>query len=225
MLQAKIFSNSGKPKHILCLGAHCDDIEIGCGGSLLHMLESNDDICVTWVVLTSNARRKREATEAAELFLEGAKQKDIRILDMRDGYLPYIGIQVKEAFEEIKQSTPVPDLIFTHYRHDLHQDHRLVSELTWNTFRNHLIFEYEIPKWDGDLAVPNSFIPVSEELAKKKIAYLQQVYNTQKDKEWFTDDLFWSLMRIRGMECVAPNRLAEAFYTRKVMFDLSSGTN
>jgi len=141
---------------------------------------------------------------------------------MRDGYLPYSGASVKDAFEDLKRSIQTPDIIFTHYRHDLHQDHRLVSELTWNTFRNHLIFEYEIPKWDGDLGIPNAFVSLSENIAKQKIEYLQQVYNTQREKKWFTDDLFWSLMRIRGMECVSPSGVAEAFYTRKIMFDFTS---
>ncbi|MBX2857606.1 MAG: PIG-L family deacetylase [Cellvibrionaceae bacterium] len=224
MLQPKILSNLDKPLHILCIGAHCDDIEIGCGGSMLHLLDNNPDIHVTWLVLTSNKVRKSEAIAGAELFLEKARRKDIRILDMRDGYLPYLGASVKDTFEEIKKTIDTPEVIFTHYRHDLHQDHRLVSELTWNTFRNHLIFEYEIPKWDGDLAVPNSFVSLKESIAKKKIAYLQQAYNTQNNKQWFTDDLFWSVMRIRGMECASPSRLAEAFYSRKIMFDLSLGT-
>ena len=199
---------------ILALGAHCDDIEIGCGATLLNLLKQNSDIEISWVVFSSDDKRKLEASEGARLFSERAKALDLRIYDFRDGFLPYQGEKVKEAFELIKKELN-PELIFTHYRNDLHQDHRLVSELTWNTFRNHLILEYEIPKWDGDLGVPNSFFHLDEETCETKVKYLQQVYNSQQEKAWFTDDLFMSLMRIRGMESNSPTKFAEAFYSRK----------
>lgn len=218
MHSPSLFKNDDQPKHILCLGAHCDDIEIGCGGALLHLLDTYENIHITWVLFTSTPARKIEAENGAKLFAEKAANLDIRIFDLRDGFLPYSGTEVKELFEEVKKTTPIPDVIFTHYRNDLHQDHRKVSELTWNTFRNHLIFEYEIPKWDGDIGIPNTFFPLSEEICKKKIAYLQQVYNSQQQKKWFTDDLFSSLMRIRGMECNSASNFAEAFYTRKLTF-------
>ena len=199
---------------ILALGAHCDDIEIGCGATLLNLLNQNSDIEITWVVFSSNDKRKLEATEGARLFSDKANSLDLRIFDFKDGFLPYQGENVKETFESLKKEVN-PDLIFTHYRNDLHQDHRLVSEMTWNTFRNHMILEYEIPKWDGDLGAPNSFFHLDEETCEAKIKYLQQAYNSQQDKAWFTDDLFRSLMRIRGMESNSPTRLAEAFYSRK----------
>ncbi len=224
MLQPTLFPSSESAAHILCLGAHCDDIEIGCGGTLLHLLESNTQISITWVVFTSNEARRAEAEEGARLFTKGAKNLDLRIFDLRDGFLPYAGTEVKERFEEVKASIDTPDLIFTHYRHDLHQDHRKISELTWNTFRNHLIFEYEIPKWDGDIGVPNTFMPLSEAICDRKVAHLQEAYNSQQKKKWFTDDLFSSLMRIRGMECNARNRFAEAFYTRKLILNPSLGS-
>ena len=223
MLKPQLLSNSSnissdkETQHILCLGAHCDDIEIGCGGALLELLAQHNNIKITWVVFASNEARRKEAELGAQLFTQNAKKLDLRILDFRDGFLPYSGTEVKEAFEQVKREIDTPDLIFTHSRHDLHQDHRNVSELTWNTFRNHMILEYEIPKWDGDLGIPNTFIHLSDEIGKQKIAYLQQAYNSQKTKNWFTDDLFWSLMRIRGMECNAPSNIAEAFFTRKLI--------
>lgn len=202
------------PLNVLALGAHCDDIEIGCGGTIMSLLDSVVDVNITWVVFSSTEQRKVEATLGANLFTNNGEALNLKILDFKDGYLPYHGEAVKEAFESIK-ATVNPDLIFTHYRHDLHQDHRLVSELTWNTFRNHLILEYEIPKWDGDLGAPNSFVHLQQTTVDKKIQYLQQAYNSQQSKSWFTDDLFRSIMRIRGMESNSPSMLAEAFYSRK----------
>lgn len=203
-----------EPLAILVLGAHCDDIEIGCGGTIMSIIKNNSQVNITWVVFTSNDQRKVEASLGANLFTENVNNLDLRIYNFRDGFLPYHGEELKETFEEIKNVIN-PDLIFTHYRNDLHQDHRLVSELTWNTFRNHYILEYEIPKWDGDLGAPNSYVNLDEITGSKKIKYLQHAYNSQKTKAWFTDDVFWSLMRIRGMESNSPSRIAEAFYSRK----------
>lgn len=202
---------------ILCLGAHCDDIEIGCGGTLLTLLGSTPNVSVYWQVFSSTPSRRKEAIEGAERFCANARDLQINVLDFRDGYLPYEGAAVKDAMEGLKDQC-TPDLVFTHYRDDLHQDHRKICELTWNTFRNHLILEYEIPKWDGDLGSPNTFIEIEETVAQEKIATLQSVYNSQKDKRWFTDDLFHSLLRLRGMECNSPSQLAEAFYSRKLFF-------
>lgn len=216
MLQA-LFGPPGSPLNVLCLGAHCDDIEIGCGGTLLSLLKSSRPVTVTWVVFASNALRRGEAKMGAELFTDGAHATDVRIHDFRDGFLPTEHVRLKETFEALKQELAPPDLIFTHYRHDLHQDHRLVSELTWNTFRNHLILEYEIPKWDGDLGQPNLFVPLSREFGEQKIEHLHSAYPSQSAKAWFSKDLFWSLMRIRGMECNAPAAIAEGFYSRKLI--------
>ena len=199
---------------ILAMGAHCDDIEIGCGGAILSIIKDNPHVNITWIVFSSTEKRKVEATKGAKLYCENAAAFDLRIMDFKDGFLPYHGEDLKNTFESLKGEIN-PDLIFTHYRHDLHQDHRLVSELTWNTFRNHLILEYEIPKWDGDIGTPNTFVHLDEATGLKKIKYLQQIYNSQKTKAWFTDDLFWSLMRIRGMESNSPSLIAEAFYSRK----------
>ena len=220
MLKAQYTPANHQPLHILCLGAHCDDIEIGCGGTILSLIQKHVNIKITWVVFSSTPSRKLEAEKGAQLFTEGAKDIDLHIFEFRDGFLPYEGEAVKEAFEQIKQEISPPDIIFTHYRHDLHQDHRQVSELTWNTWRNHTIFEYEIPKWDGDMGRPNSFVHLDQKTGKKKLALLQEAYNTQQSKAWFTDDLFWSLMRIRGMESNSPSTISEAFHARKTVLDL-----
>jgi LmbE family N-acetylglucosaminyl deacetylase len=223
MLSLQLFPKTvqdNDTKHILCLGAHCDDIEIGCGGTLLQLLKLNTNIEITWVVFTSSEERKKEAEVGVQLFTQGVKKLNLKVFSCRDGFLPYSGKELKEAFEEIKSDITPPDLILTHYRNDLHQDHRIVSELTWNTFREHMILEYEIPKWDGDLSTPNTFIHLSDDIGKQKIAYLQQAYNSQQAKKWFTDDLFWSLMRIRGMESNAPENIAEAFYSRKLVLGI-----
>lgn len=221
MLPLSIVSSTRKPLNILCLGAHCDDIEIGCGATLLTLLSQRQDINVYWQVFSSTPSREQEALAGAKLFTANANSLEIDIRRFRDGFLPYEGSAVKEAIEETK-SKFVPDVVFTHYRNDLHQDHRKISELTWNTFRNHLILEYEIPKWDGDIGTPNVFVSIDKAIASEKIAALQSVYNSQKNKEWFTDDLFHSLLRIRGMEANSVTNLAEAFYARKVSLDLTT---
>lgn len=202
--------------NILCLGAHCDDIEIGCGGTMLQFLQSNSNISMTWVVFCSDDERSREAARSFDRFSQNALHNKIVIHHFRDGFLPWLGLEVKEAFEEMKAWAD-PDVIFTHYREDLHQDHRLISDLTWNTFRNHLILEYEIMKYDGDIGRTNTYMPIDEENCRKKIDLIMDSYRSQKSKKWFTDDLFWALPRIRGMEINAPSRYAEAFYSRKVV--------
>ena len=212
-------NNLSNPLSILVIGAHCDDIEIGCGGTILSIVEGNPDVHITWVILSSTENRKTEAIKSANLYCADATEFDLKILDFKDGFLPYIGESLKNTFEHLKGEID-PDIIFTHYRHDLHQDHRLVSELTWNTFRNHLILEYEIPKWDGDLGTPNTFFHLDEATGRKKLKYLQQIYESQKTKAWFTDDLFWALMRIRGMESNSPSGIAEAFYFRKCVLKI-----
>lgn len=218
MLALSLKRYTDDPLNVLCLGAHCDDIEIGCGGTLLTLLRRHTAVNVYWLILSSTPARKAEAIAGAERFCAKAKNLEINILKFRDGYLPYQGPAVKEAIENIKSSF-APDVVFTHYRNDLHQDHRIVSELTWNVFRNHLILEYEIPKWDGDFGSPNTFVPIEQEVADEKIAALQATYNSQKKKRWFTDDLFLSVLRIRGMESNSPTTLAEAFYARKLILD------
>ena len=202
---------------VLCVGSHCDDIEIGCGGTILRLIENYTNILFYWVVFSSNSQREGEAYESANMFLKNAKAKTIVIKKFRDGFFPFIGIEIKEFFEQLKQDFH-PDLIFTHYRNDLHQDHRLISDLTWNTYRNHLILEYEIPKYDGDLGNPNFFVHLDELISHNKIQYIIESFPTQKGKHWFTEETFLSILRLRGIESNAPSKYAEAFYVRKVVF-------
>src|SRR6267154_4988298 len=201
---------------ILCLGAHSDDIEIGCGCTILRILDDHPVVEVVWVVLGATGPRKAEALASANLFLANAQEKEIVIKEFRDGYFPYIGSDIKDFFEELKRKHS-PDLVLTHYRDDLHQDHRLVSELTWNTFRNHLILEYEIVKYDGDLGAPNFFVHLSESVAQRKIRTILECFQSQKKKSWFTEDAFSSILRLRGIESNAPNKYAEAYYCRKIV--------
>ncbi|MBN3909460.1 MAG: PIG-L family deacetylase [Nostoc sp. NMS1] len=202
---------------ILCLGSHCDDIEIGCGGTILKLIENYQQVIIYWVVFSSNELRAKEATASASTFLTEIPLKKIIIKNFRDGFLPFQGIEVKECFEQLKQEFS-PDIIFTHYREDRHQDHRLISELTWNTFRNHLILEYEIPKYDGDFGIPNFFVHLNEAICRRKIKYILDAFPTQKNKQWFTEETFRSILRIRGMESNSPSNYAEAFYCRKIFF-------
>lgn len=209
--------NDQMPRRLLCLGAHCDDIEIGCGGTILRLARQCPDLVVTWVVFSSTPERAQEALESANLFLEPTKGATITIKEFRDGFFPYVGAEIKECFEQLKSEFS-PSLIFTHYRHDLHQDHRMISDLTWNTFRAHLILEYEIPKYDGDLGAPNFFVHLDQAAGKQKCDYLLRCFATQRQKHWFTAETFLSLLRLRGIESAAPGGYAEAFYCRKLFF-------
>ena len=204
------------PLKVLCLGAHCDDVEIGCGGTVMRLIKENPGAEFLWVVFSSNELRKAEAQACAERILAGAAKSDIRILAFRDGFLPYSGAAVKEQFEDLKKQFR-PDLILTHYRHDLHQDHRMVCELTWNTWRDHFILEYEIPKYDGDMGIPNFFVPLDQGIVDGKIAALLDCYASQKGRQWFMEDTFQALLRLRGMECNSASRYAEAFHCRKAV--------
>jgi LmbE family N-acetylglucosaminyl deacetylase len=201
--------------NVLCLGAHSDDIEIGCGGLLLTLARTRR-LAVDWVVFSAPGARAGEARRGATLFLEGADRARVTTHRFRDGFFPYEGAAIKEAFERMKRSL-APDLVLTHYRDDRHQDHRVLSDLAWNTFRDHWILEYEVPKYDGDLGTPNCFVPLDEATSRRKVALIRKAFATQGDKHWFADETFLGLMRLRGMECRAPDRYAEAFYSRKVV--------
>lgn len=214
MLGLDLLAHLDSRPHVVCFGAHCDDIEIGCGGTLL-ALQARSPLDVTWVVFSSDARREVELRASARAFLGEGEGRTLHVLRHRDGFLPYSGGAVKDDFERLKTEIR-PDLVFTHARGDLHQDHRLVGELTWNTYRDHLVLEYEIPKWDGDLGQPNAYVPLDADVARRKAALLVEHYASQAGKRWFTEDLFLSLMRLRGMECNAPSEFAEAFYARKL---------
>lgn len=206
--------NIDRPLNVLALGAHCDDIEIGAGATLLKLFDEYEIGTVKWVVFASNDVRKNEATVSANMFLENVRRADVTVHSYRDGFLPFLASEVKDTFEAIKKDF-VPDIIFTHYRDDRHQDHRLVSDLTWNTWRNHLILEYEIPKYDGDLGIPTFYVPVELKYIEKRNKILLEAYESQREKHWFDDDTFKALPRLRGME--SATNYAEAFYARKVL--------
>jgi LmbE family N-acetylglucosaminyl deacetylase len=209
---------TGAPQ-ILCLGAHSDDIEIGCGGTVLRLAQEYPDAVFHWVVFSANGVRGQEAHCAASFFA-GTRLRGPLLKTFRDGFMPFEGAVVKDVFEELKQSLS-PDLIFTHNRKDAHQDHRLLAELTWNTFRDHLILEYEIPKYDGDMGQPSIFVPLETELCRKKVRCIMDAFVSQRKKRWFQEETFFSLMRLRGMECNAPSGYAEAFYCRKLVLRTS----
>jgi LmbE family N-acetylglucosaminyl deacetylase len=204
---------------ILCLGAHSDDIEIGCGATILSLAARRPRPDFRWVVWSAGATREREAIQGARKFLGSAAAEAVRVHAFRDGYFPAQFAEIKEAFESIARDFR-PDIIFTHARDDRHQDHRVVSDLTWNTFRRQLILEYEIPKWDGDLGRPNLYVPVSKATAGRKTRALLSVFGTQRSKDWFSEETFLGLMRLRGMECRAIDGHAEAFYARKITLPL-----
>jgi LmbE family N-acetylglucosaminyl deacetylase len=221
MLNLSLGRPAGPAVRVLCLGAHCDDIEIGCGGTILSLLERYDNMIVCWVVFSSTDERAREARTSANAFLKAALEREIVVKQYRDGFFPYAGGQIKDEFETLKRTFD-PDLIFTHYRADRHQDHRLISDLTWNTYRNHMILEYEIPKYDGDLGSPNFFVPLEESICSSKIHNIIDSFRSQGQKQWFDEQTFMSMLRIRGMEANSPTRYAEAFYCRKAVVGFST---
>ena len=209
-------AHSVAPKSILLMGAHCDDIEIGCGTTVLHLIEKFPEAHFDWVVFSSTPERAEEAIRSSDLMLAGARSKNVIIQNFRNGYFPYIGDQIKDYFESLKAQMQ-PDLIFTHHSEDRHQDHQILAELTWNTFRNHLIYEYEIPKYDGGLGSPNCFIPASQAFSDKKIATLMKCFVSETSKPWFSSETFAAMLRLRGVECNSATGLAEAFYCKKFL--------
>lgn len=222
MLELRVDFDRDRSPRILCLGAHSDDIEIGCGGTVLRLAASYPGARFTWVVLSARGERRREAAASADRFLEGAEEKSVVLQEFRDGFFPYQGTEVKEYFEKLKAEA-TPDLILTHCRGDLHQDHRLVCELTWNTFRDHLILEYEIPKYDGDLGAPNLFVPLPRDVCEKKTSYILEHYSSQRGKGWFTEETFRALLRLRGVESRSSTGYAEGFYGRKTRLRFGGG--
>ena len=215
-------NDPGRLRRILCLGAHCDDIEIGCGGTILTLLAANPALSVDWVVFSSTPERERETRTSAAAFLSGARHAQVTVKQFRDGYFPYVGTAIKDFFEELKKSA-APDLILAHHRDDQHQDHRLLAELTSHTFRDHLILGYEIPKYDGDLGQPGCFVPLPEKSWRQKIDLIMRHFASQRSQQWCTADTFQGLMRLRGIECNSPSGYAEAFFVRKMTLSPSGG--
>ena len=205
-----------RPK-ILCLGAHPDDIEIGCGGTILRIIKEIPEVQFYWVVFSGDLERAEEAKKSAELFLKDVASKVTNFKDFRESYFPFVGAEIKDFFEEMKRDL-FPDIIFTHYADDAHQDHRLLSSLTWNTFRNNFILEYEIPKYDGDLGNPNLYFQLDQYIVQKKVEIICDVFKSQKAKKWFDEETFTSFLRIRGIESNSSSKYAEAFHCRKIIF-------
>ena len=209
------FAGGSPLGRLLAIGAHSDDLEIGCAGTVLALTRANPGLAVRWVVLAANGDRADEARRSAETLLADAGERSIEVHGFRDGYLPHAAAEVKDTFEDMKAHV-APDLVLTHTRDDLHQDHRLVCELTWNTFRDQVILEYEIPKWDGDTGRPNVYVPLEESVVREKLDLLGGHFDTQRAKDWYDVELFRGLMRLRGMECRAQSGYAEAFVGRKL---------
>jgi LmbE family N-acetylglucosaminyl deacetylase len=205
-------------RNVLCLGAHADDIEIGCGGTLLKLKKLNPELRVTWVVFSSTEERKLEAQKSADLFLSET-EFDMQIKSFSDRYFPSQWKEIKDYFGELSQSltgAQAPDLIFTHRLEDRHQDHRVISELTWNAFRDHVIMEYEIPKYEGDLGQPNVYVPLESEYVERKTNLLIECFPSQASHPWFDEETFRAMLRLRGVEINSASRYAEAFSVRKI---------
>lgn len=219
MIGLELAVPEGGGPRVLCLGAHCDDIELGCGGTILRLAERYPDASFLWVVFASNAERAVEAENSARAFLEGVADRRILVNRFRESFFPYIGAEIKDYFEIMKGEFS-PDLILTHYREDRHQDHRVISDLTWNTFRDHLILEYEIVKYDGDMGRPNLFVELAEHHWRRKIELISTHFASQKARSWFDREAMEGIMRIRGVECNVRSRYAEAFHCRKARLAL-----
>ena len=205
------------PLKLLCVGAHADDIEIGCGGTILRLAAEVQDLIVRWIVFSGVGPREAEARNSAATFLENVTEKQIEVLRFRDGYFPFQGADIKDCFEAVKRDFD-PSLILTHWQGDAHQDHRLVAELTHNTFRDHFVLEYEIPKYDGDLGNPAFYVPLTQAQLQRKLETIGRHFPSQRGRSWFSEETFRAMARLRGIGCNAPEGLAEAFYVRKIVF-------
>jgi LmbE family N-acetylglucosaminyl deacetylase len=215
LLSVALGPDSGRSLSVLCLGAHSDDIEIGCGGTLLRLLGERPGTQVNWVVFSADDQREAEARASAADFLADAGAFDVKVHRFRESYFPYNGNEVKSAFEPLKATSP--DIVFTHRRADQHQDHRTIAELTWNTFRDHLVLEYEIPKFEGDLGHPNLYVPLGDATATRKVELLMAHFGTQRSKRWFRAETFRATMALRAIECNAASGWAEAFHADKLV--------
>ncbi len=203
---------------ILCVGAHCDDIEIGCGATLRVLQGRGQRLMIDWVVLSGSGERRKETQRAMRLLVRPRCRGELRFGDFPDGRFPAAYAEIKRFCESLKDR-PNPDLILCHERQDRHQDHRVVNEMVWSTFRDHMVLEYEIPKWDGGLGQPNVYVPVAATDAASKVDALMKSYASQTDKHWYTRDTFMALLRLRGLECRSPSGYAEAFHGRKLRFN------
>jgi len=201
---------------VLCLGAHCDDIEIGCGGALIELRRRYPQLRFHWVVFSGDEERERETRAAAAQLLDAGNHYEIEVHRFRGSYFPYLGGEIKDAFEALRKRV-APDLVFTHFLNDRHQDHRVIAELTWNSFRDHAVLEYEIAKFEGDLAQPSVYFPLPLPAVERKVATLLDCFPSQRQRKWFDAELFRGQLRLRGVECNAPSRYAEGFHARKLI--------
>jgi len=217
MMPLRFGKNDGENLKVLCLGAHSDDIEIGCGGTVLRLVAEVRDLVVRWIVFSGAGPREVEARNSAASFLENIAEKQIEVLQFRDGYFPFQGAEIKDRFEAIKCEFD-PSLVLTHWQGDAHQDHRLVAQLTHNTFRDHLILGYEIPKYDGDLGNPNFFVPLTQAQFRRKVETIGRHFSSQRGRSWFSDETFLAMARLRAIECNSAEGFAEGFYVRKIVF-------
>jgi LmbE family N-acetylglucosaminyl deacetylase len=215
MISLSLPQSGDHPLNVLCLGAHADDIEIGCGGAILRLLAERPETIVQWIVFSGNQARRAEARNSAETFLGEHAGRNLEIFDFKDGYFPFYGAAIKDVFEGLKHSIE-PSLIFSHWAGDAHQDHRVIAELTHCTFRNHLILEYEIPKYDGDLGNPNIFVPLLRDQITRKVDYILRSFPSQAGRQWFDQATFMALARLRGIGCNAAEGVAEAFHSAKL---------
>ena len=216
-MSALLLKPAKPPARILCLGAHADDIEIGCGGTLIKLLSSRPDLHLHWVVLSGNDERAAEARSAAQRIVKDGSNTTVEIKQFRDAHFEYAEAVALKAYFHQLSKTVNPDLVFSHRRGDAHQDHRFVGELTWQHFRSQMILEYEIPKYEGDLGQPSVYVELDEKTAFEKVDTIVTEFPSQHEKPWFTASTFEALARIRGIECNAPSGLAEAFHCRKML--------
>lgn len=205
-----------KRLRVLCLGAHSDDIEIGCGGTLMRWMEEYEQVHVTWAVLSASGVRGEEASRSVQALLLPGVTADVVLGDFEDAHLPAEFRRAKSFMRELHDRADV-DVVLTHCLGDRHQDHRLIAELTWQCWRNHLVLGYEIPKYEGDLGRPNLFVPLSTAVVERKVAHLLEHFGSQRSRDWFSAETFSGLMRIRGLECRAASGFAEAFHAPKVV--------
>ena len=203
-----------EPLRVVCLGAHADDIEIGAGGTILRLLDERPNTHVTHVVFSADAIRADEARAAARQLLAAA-EADIHVLGHRDGFFPFEAADIK-GFAQAALEGVRPHLVLTHRRDDAHQDHRVIADLAWQTFRGATIAAYEIPKWDGDLDRPNAYVALDDATITRKLALLADHFPTQQAKGWYDDETFRGLARVRGVE--AGVRYAEAFHCTKLVW-------
>ena len=220
MLGLTLATSSNSALEILCIGAHCDDIEIGCGGTVIVLQQRYPRCKLHLLVLTSTASRRQEAEAAAKALIKVSARGEMRICEFQDGLLPAHLSEVKAEFERMKKAI-APGLVLTHHGLDRHQDHRLVSDITWQTFRDHMIWEYEIPKFDGDLVTPNMYVPLSSALAQRKINLIMRAFSSQHAKPWFKAENLEAMMRLRGLESRAASGYAEGFHCRKLVGEIN----